>query len=128
MCGRFMLRTPLNVLVSQFGITSGMDLQLALRYNVAPTNSIPVVRQRGAARERMALSNCDPPRPYFCTIAARFIPHVLSALAAAASRSYFLTYRISTSTVSGIVQIRADRNAGISGIAGDLQTAFEIAG
>jgi putative SOS response-associated peptidase YedK len=51
MCGRFTLRTPLNVLIKHFGITAGMELQLPIRYNVAPTNSVAVVRQSNGARE-----------------------------------------------------------------------------
>ena len=42
MCGRFTLRTPLNVLMKQFGFES--TLQLALRYNIAPTQDVLTVR------------------------------------------------------------------------------------
>jgi putative SOS response-associated peptidase YedK len=44
MCGRFTLRTPLGQLVEQFLAEPIPQLQLAIRYNVAPTQSVPVVR------------------------------------------------------------------------------------
>jgi putative SOS response-associated peptidase YedK len=44
MCGRFTLRTPLGLLVEQFLAEPAPQLQLALRYNIAPTQSVPVVR------------------------------------------------------------------------------------
>jgi putative SOS response-associated peptidase YedK len=54
MCGRFTLRTPLNVLAKQFQF----DLQQTLfdlrpRFNIAPTQSVLAVRQieQGAGRE-----------------------------------------------------------------------------
>ena len=51
MCGRFTLRTPLTVLIDQFQVDFGADRQLPLRFNVAPTQDIPVVRQTDAGRE-----------------------------------------------------------------------------
>lgn len=51
MCGRFTLRTPLNVLISQFEAQLGGPLQLAIRYNVAPTQQIPVIRLKDGHRE-----------------------------------------------------------------------------
>jgi putative SOS response-associated peptidase YedK len=54
MCGRFTLRTPLTILAKQFEF----DLDTALRgfkprYNIAPTQTVLVVRQieQGARRE-----------------------------------------------------------------------------
>lgn len=44
MCGRFTLRTPLGVLVDQFAAQLDSSLQLAVRYNIAPSQNIPVVR------------------------------------------------------------------------------------
>lgn len=43
MCGRFTLRTPLTVLVDQFHFDIG-NAQLALRYNIAPTQDVAAVR------------------------------------------------------------------------------------
>jgi putative SOS response-associated peptidase YedK len=51
MCGRFTLRVPITLLVSQFQIEIGTDQQLPLRFNVAPTQDIPIVRQTDASRE-----------------------------------------------------------------------------
>ena len=49
MCGRFTLRTPASVLVRQFAL--GTELQLPLRYNIAPTQQVPVVRAVDGARQ-----------------------------------------------------------------------------
>jgi putative SOS response-associated peptidase YedK len=51
MCGRFTLRTPMAVLIGQFEINLGTEIQLPLRYNVAPTQDIAVVRSTDAGRE-----------------------------------------------------------------------------
>jgi putative SOS response-associated peptidase YedK len=50
-CGRFTLRTPLSVLSTQFHAQVAPHLQLALRYNVAPTQQVAVVRRREDLRE-----------------------------------------------------------------------------
>ena len=42
MCGRFTLRTPLQVLIKHFAFES--NLQLAMRYNIAPTQEVLTVR------------------------------------------------------------------------------------
>ena len=39
------------VLIKQFQLDLGTDRQLPIRYNVAPTQDIPVVRQTDAGRE-----------------------------------------------------------------------------
>lgn len=44
MCGRFALRTPLDALRQHFAATG--DLNLAPRYNIAPTSQVAVVRRR----------------------------------------------------------------------------------
>lgn len=44
MCGRFTLRTPTPVLMSRFRLANAPEL--APRYNIAPTQSVPVVRQQ----------------------------------------------------------------------------------
>jgi putative SOS response-associated peptidase YedK len=42
MCGRFTLRTPTRILVEQFQLGDVPDL--APRFNIAPTQDVPVVR------------------------------------------------------------------------------------
>jgi putative SOS response-associated peptidase YedK len=49
MCGRFTLRTPASVLVRQFALDVG--LQLPLRYNIAPTQLVPVIRSADGVRQ-----------------------------------------------------------------------------
>ena len=46
MCGRFTLRTPANLIIEQFGarLESGLAAGLKPRYNVAPTQLFPVLR------------------------------------------------------------------------------------
>jgi putative SOS response-associated peptidase YedK len=44
MCGRFTLRTPLSKLIEHFSIQTQLQLQLAPRYNVAPTQPVAAVR------------------------------------------------------------------------------------
>lgn len=46
MCGRFTLRTPLNLLMEQFQLASVPPLPA--RFNIAPTQQVPVVRQLAA--------------------------------------------------------------------------------
>src|SRR5687767_3250957 len=55
MCGRFTLRTPLGLLVQQFGAEPAPQLQLAIRFNIAPTQSIPVVRIEEGKRQLTAM-------------------------------------------------------------------------
>jgi putative SOS response-associated peptidase YedK len=64
MCGRFTLRTPSSVLITQFDLEVRADRQLTLfepRYNIAPTQEILVVRadphdgRRSAAMLRWGL-------------------------------------------------------------------------
>src|SRR3954464_11118465 len=57
MCGRFTLRTPLTVLIEHFDLEVRDDRQLPLfemRYNVAPTQEILVVRNDPADGRRRA--------------------------------------------------------------------------
>ena len=49
MCGRFTIRIPATVLMHQFGVEAG--LQLPLRFNVAPTQQIPVITQQDDTRQ-----------------------------------------------------------------------------
>jgi putative SOS response-associated peptidase YedK len=56
MCGRFTLRTPLNLLVEHFGADTSKLVQLDLfapRYNIAPTQNVLIVRasKHGAGRQ-----------------------------------------------------------------------------
>lgn len=56
MCGRFTLRTPMNLLVQQFLFDAGPlpqpELELKPRYNVAPTQSSLVVRNNPKTGQR----------------------------------------------------------------------------
>src|SRR5262245_28428500 len=55
MCGRYTLRTPLNVLAQQFLFDLGglpPDFTLAPRYNIAPTQTVAAVRRLEAGGER----------------------------------------------------------------------------
>jgi len=45
MCGRFVLRTPLMRIIEAIGpVTTAMNVQFPPRYNIAPTQNVPVVR------------------------------------------------------------------------------------
>lgn len=45
MCGRFTLQIPIDVLIEIFGISELPSFTVEPRYNIAPTQQIPVVRQ-----------------------------------------------------------------------------------
>ncbi len=49
MCGRYKLTTPTGVIIEDFKIRAGR-LNLEARYNIAPTQSAPVVRNTDAGR------------------------------------------------------------------------------
>jgi putative SOS response-associated peptidase YedK len=51
MCGRFTLRTKLNILLQEFHAELRHELQLPPRYNIAPRQSVVIVRQSEAGRE-----------------------------------------------------------------------------
>jgi len=51
MCGRFTLRTKLNILLQEFHAELRHELQLPPRYNIAPRQSVAIVRQSEAGRE-----------------------------------------------------------------------------
>ena len=59
MCGRFTLRTPMNLLVQQFLLDMGEPAPIhdwQPRYNIAPTQSSPVVRRNAeSGRRELAL-------------------------------------------------------------------------
>jgi putative SOS response-associated peptidase YedK len=50
MCGRFTLRTTASVLIEQFQLSGAPDL--APRFNIAPSQQVPVVRSKQDAAER----------------------------------------------------------------------------
>lgn len=50
MCGRFTLRTPLNVLIEQFELAEAASLRP--RFNIAPTQTVAVVRQPSGTSAR----------------------------------------------------------------------------
>ncbi|MCO5165300.1 MAG: SOS response-associated peptidase [Planctomycetes bacterium] len=54
MCGRFTVKTPLHALVDAFGVDEVQEGLEALpeRFNVAPTQEVPVVRRTGEGRAR----------------------------------------------------------------------------
>ena len=54
MCGRFTLSTSVEQIVQVFGITRG-PAELPPRYNIAPTQDAPVVRERAGERRLDAL-------------------------------------------------------------------------
>ena len=76
MCGRFTLRQPMNKVLEQFDCPEP-QWQLALRYNIAPTQEIPVVRQNNGGRELTLMrwglvpSWSKDPKSGFKTINAR---------------------------------------------------------
>src|SRR5688500_16120695 len=59
MCGRFTLRTPLGLLVQQFLFESDPRPHLpdlVPRYNVAPTQTSPIVRRSSTGGREIALA------------------------------------------------------------------------
>jgi putative SOS response-associated peptidase YedK len=56
MCGRFTLRTPLTQLAKQFQFDlDAAQVQLPLRFNIAPTQDVAAVRLAGGKRELVQL-------------------------------------------------------------------------
>lgn len=53
MCGRFTLHARLNLILQQFAVEAGPEW--APRYNVAPTQAAPVIRQSESGRQELAL-------------------------------------------------------------------------
>src|SRR4029078_11781874 len=51
MCGRFTLRTKLNLLLQQFHAELRDEIELAPRYNIAPPQDIAVIRETDSGRE-----------------------------------------------------------------------------
>jgi putative SOS response-associated peptidase YedK len=51
MCGRITLRTPMSVLMREFEFQMATAVDLLPRYNIAPTQSVAVVLQRGEQRQ-----------------------------------------------------------------------------
>lgn len=55
MCGRFTLRQRLNDIKRSFNVSAPQDWQLSLRFNICPTNKIPVIRQTDNDRELLQM-------------------------------------------------------------------------
>jgi putative SOS response-associated peptidase YedK len=53
MCGRFTLQIPAEMLSEIFGITEPPSFPIEPRYNIAPTQQIPVVRQYADSQSRL---------------------------------------------------------------------------
>lgn len=53
MCGRYMITSPLEAVRALFGVEEGINL--APRYNVAPTQDVPVVRLGEDGRRHLAM-------------------------------------------------------------------------
>jgi len=51
MCGRFTVRSNLNLILQQFALDDEPDFDLTPRYNIAPTQEVAVVRATEAGRE-----------------------------------------------------------------------------
>ena len=51
MCGRITLRTKMNLLLSQFAAEMAEAPNWPARYNIAPTQDVPIIRQAGDERE-----------------------------------------------------------------------------
>jgi putative SOS response-associated peptidase YedK len=51
MCGRFTLHTPESLLREAFGVDSSAPLGLNPRYNIAPSQQVPIVRDTRSGRE-----------------------------------------------------------------------------
>lgn len=60
MRGRITLRTPQGLLVSQFMADLMPGTHFSLRFNVAPTQSVPVVRVTDGKRQLTAMHWADP--------------------------------------------------------------------
>jgi putative SOS response-associated peptidase YedK len=55
MCGRFTLRTPPSEIVQQFQVEQTPLFDSVIRYNIAPTQSVPVVRAHDDRRQLTAM-------------------------------------------------------------------------
>src|SRR5688572_8046513 len=55
MCGRYTLRTPLNVLLEQFHADLQLPLDFRPRYNIPPTTEVLAVRATEGRRELVSL-------------------------------------------------------------------------
>ena len=56
MCGRFTLRRKLNLLLQEFDADiRGEPFDLFERYNICPTNRVPVIRQTDSGRELLRM-------------------------------------------------------------------------
>src|SRR5687768_2002672 len=53
MCGRYTLRTKMNLLLSQFAAELAYESEYDARYNVAPTQLVPAVRLDDKAKRQL---------------------------------------------------------------------------
>ena len=53
MCGRFTLHSRLNLILQQFAIEIGEGIDFGPRYNIAPTQQVPVIRVEQESGKRM---------------------------------------------------------------------------
>ena len=51
MCGRFTLRTPAHLIAKYFNLDLDTQWQTALRYNISPTQDVPVIRTTDGHRK-----------------------------------------------------------------------------
>lgn len=54
MCGRYNLVTDAQALVDFFEVTFGADMAFTSRYNIAPTQFLPIIRDQGRGRELLS--------------------------------------------------------------------------
>ena len=52
MCGRYRLSKTEKYLLEHFGVRSREDFEWKPRYNIAPTDQVPVIRQDKDQQER----------------------------------------------------------------------------
>jgi putative SOS response-associated peptidase YedK len=53
MCGRYTLRTELNLLLDQFAAELAYESEYDARFNVAPTQTVPAVRLSEAGKREL---------------------------------------------------------------------------
>lgn len=54
MCGRYNLVTDAQALVDFFEVAFGADMAFTARYNIAPTQFLPIIRDQGRGRELLS--------------------------------------------------------------------------
>ena len=51
MCGRYQLSLPFDDVVAHFDLQGAPDLEFTTRFNIAPTQAVPIIRNRSGQRE-----------------------------------------------------------------------------